>query len=43
MFVDRLSALLAETGTDCFAWAMLDNHFLCEAPHKKCNVKLPIM
>jgi putative transposase len=27
MFVDRLSALLAETGTDCFAWAMLGNHF----------------
>jgi len=27
MFVDRLSSLLIETGTDCFAWAMLTNHF----------------
>jgi hypothetical protein len=27
MFVDRFSSLLAETGTDCFAWAMLGNHF----------------
>lgn len=25
-FVQRLSLLLAETGTDCFAWALLDNH-----------------
>ncbi|MCK5611889.1 transposase, partial [Candidatus Pacearchaeota archaeon] len=27
MFVNRFSALLEETGTDCFAWALLDNHF----------------
>ena len=27
MFVKRLSFLLKETGTDCFAWALLDNHF----------------
>lgn len=27
MFVQRFSSLLAETGTDCFAWALLPNHF----------------
>ena len=27
MFVNRFSVLLEETGTDCFAWALLDNHF----------------
>jgi len=26
-FVERLSALLEETGTTCFAWALLQNHF----------------
>jgi putative transposase len=26
-FLSRLRLLLAETGTDCFAWALLDNHF----------------
>ena len=26
-FVDRFSKLLVETGTDCFAWALLPNHF----------------
>ncbi len=27
LFVERLSALLAETDTDCFAWALIPNHF----------------
>ena len=27
MFVVRFSSLLEETGTDCFAWALLNNHF----------------
>ncbi|VAW32759.1 protein of unknown function DUF1568 [hydrothermal vent metagenome] len=27
MFLKRLSSLLKDTGTDCFAWALLDNHF----------------
>jgi len=27
LFVQRLSALLVETDTDCFAWALLPNHF----------------
>jgi putative transposase len=27
LFVGRLSALLEETNTDCFAWALLPNHF----------------
>ena len=26
MFVNRFSALLEETGSDCFAWALLGNH-----------------
>lgn len=26
-FVDRLQFLLAETGTECFAWALIPNHF----------------
>jgi putative transposase len=26
MFLDRLASLLEETGTDCFAWALLGNH-----------------
>lgn len=26
-FVERLSALLAETDTDCFSWALIPNHF----------------
>ncbi len=26
-FVDRLGSLLVETETDCYAWALLDNHF----------------
>ena len=25
-FLDRFSQLLEQTGTDCFAWALLDNH-----------------
>ena len=26
-FLQRLSALLVKTGTDCFAWALIPNHF----------------
>jgi len=26
-FLERFSRLLKETGTECFAWALLDNHF----------------
>ncbi|MEA3241609.1 MAG: hypothetical protein U9P37_08590, partial [Pseudomonadota bacterium] len=26
-FLDRFSSLLEETDTDCFAWALLGNHF----------------
>jgi REP element-mobilizing transposase RayT len=28
-FCDRLSLLLEETGTQCLAWALIPNHFLC--------------
>ena len=27
LFIDRLAKLLAETGTDCLAWALMSNHF----------------
>lgn len=27
LFLDRLAKLLAETGTDCLAWALMSNHF----------------
>jgi hypothetical protein len=27
-FIDRLSALLKDSGIKCYAWAVLDNHFL---------------
>jgi REP element-mobilizing transposase RayT len=27
IFIERLSKLLAETGTDCLAWALMSNHF----------------
>lgn len=27
LFVDRLTALLSETGVRCYAWALLSNHF----------------
>ncbi|MDX9709055.1 MAG: transposase [Trichloromonas sp.] len=34
-FVKRFSALLVATGTDCLAWALLDNHLhLLLRPHK---------
>jgi putative transposase len=32
-FLARLSELLVESDTDCFAWALLPNHFIsCCAP-----------
>jgi len=27
LFIDRFSRLLSETGVQCFAWALLSNHF----------------
>jgi putative transposase len=33
-FLSRMAQLLAETGTDCYAWALLDTHFhLLVQPH----------
>ncbi len=34
-FLERLGKILTETETRCFAWALMSNHFLCEASHKK--------
>jgi len=42
-FIERFSFLLQETGTECLAWALMSNHFLCGAPHKKCYVKHQLM
>ena len=28
-FLERLSIILPETNTSCYAWAFLSNHFLC--------------
>ncbi len=28
-FLNRLVELIPETQTDCFAWALIPNHFLC--------------
>ena len=38
-FVDRLSALLVETNTDCFAWALIPNHFHLLLKPKGCELK----
>ena len=37
-FVKRMGELAAETKTTIYAWALMTNHFLCEASHKKCYV-----
>ena len=42
-FIDRLGNILSETQTACFAWALIPNHVLCRALHKKCYVKPRIM
>jgi len=42
-FLDRFSKLLQETDTDCLAWSLLTNHYLCGAPHKMCYVKHQLM
>ncbi len=33
-FLDRLGNILSETQTACFAWALIPNHFLCEATNR---------
>ena len=38
-FLERLAIILEETQTQCYAWALIPNHALCGAPHKKCYVK----
>ncbi len=38
-FVDRLSTLLIETDTDCYAWAMIPNHFHLLLKPKGCELK----
>jgi hypothetical protein len=42
-FLERLGVIVQESQTQCFAWALIPNHFLCGAPHKKCYVKSRIM
>ncbi len=38
-FVDRLSTLLIETDTDCYAWALIPNHFHLLLKPKGCDLK----
>jgi REP element-mobilizing transposase RayT len=39
-FCKRLSALLLETETDCFAWALIPNHFHLLLRTNKVELKL---
>ena len=39
-FIKRLSALLVETHTDCFAWALIPNHFHLLLKPNGCELKL---
>ena len=32
-FLGRLGDILSGTETTCYAWAIIPNHFLCEASH----------
>ena len=32
-FIERLSIILPETDTSCYAWALMSNHYLCGVPH----------
>ena len=41
--VDRLKELSEVFAIDICAYGIMHNHYLCEAPHKVCNVKLRIM
>lgn len=38
-FVERLSHLLVETGTDCYAWALIPNHFHLLIKPEGCELK----
>lgn len=38
-FVDRLSTLLVETNTDCYAWALIPNHVHLLLKPKGCDLK----
>ena len=31
-FLDRLGAILGETQTTCYAWALIPNHAFCSGP-----------
>ena len=38
-FVERFSNLLEQTGTDCFAWALIQNHFHLLLRPNRCELK----
>ena len=42
-FLKTVGEIHDRWGVDLFAYCVMGNHYLCEAPHKKCYVKLPIM
>ncbi len=39
MFVESLTEVCERTGWIIHAYVLMDNHFLCEASHKKCYVQ----
>ncbi len=40
LFVRRFSALLEETGTECFAWALINNHFHLLLRNHDCKLSI---
>ncbi len=42
-YLDKLREGCKKHGRDVHAYVLMTNHFLCEASHKKCYVKSPIM
>jgi len=38
-FLGRLAALVGADHIAVYAWALMPNHFLCAAAHKKCYVE----
>ncbi|ALC16218.1 toxin RelE [Desulfuromonas soudanensis] len=42
-FLDYLESATQRYGAVIHAWCLMNNHYLCGAPHKKCYVKRELM
>ena len=42
-FLDVLATTCKRFNWICHAYCLMTNHYLCEASHKRCNVKFPLM